>query len=154
MQARLDPRKAAPEAYAAVAALDQYVVRQSGLPHHLIHLIKLRASQINGCAYCVDMHVKEARRSGMSEQWINLVSAWQESPVYSPEERAVLGWTEALTLLPQSRAPDADFAALKPFFSDEQITKITVAISTINVWNRISVGFRTQHPVDTPARAA
>lgn len=154
MQARLNPSQAAPDAFAAVTALDQYVVKQSGLPHHLLHLIKLRASQINGCAYCVDMHVKEARRSGMGEQWINLISAWQESPVYTAEERAVLGWTEALTLLSQTRAPDADFAALKLHFTDEQITKITVAIGAINVWNRVSVGFRTQHPIDRPAVAA
>ena len=154
MQARLNPGRAAPEAYAAVAALDHYVTQQSGLEPRLIHLIKLRASQLNGCAYCVDMHVKEARRSGMSEQWINLVSAWQESPVFTDEERAVLGWTEALTLLPASRAPDTDFAALKSFFSDEDITKITVAIGAINVWNRVAVGFRTPHPVDRPAVAA
>ncbi len=154
MQARLNPAQAAPDAYAAVAALDQYVVKQSGLPPHLIHLIKLRASQINGCAYCVDMHVKEARRGGMGEQWINLVSAWQESLVYSAEERAVLGWTEALTLLSETRAPDADFAPLKAFFSDEQITKITIAIGAINVWNRIAVGFRTPHAIDRPAAAA
>jgi AhpD family alkylhydroperoxidase len=154
MQARLNPAQAAPEAYAAVVALDHYVVKQSGLAPHLIHLIKLRASQINGCAYCVDMHVKEARRSGMGEQWINLVSAWQESPVYTDEERAVLGWTEALTLLSATRAPDADFAPLKQFFSDEQITQITIAIGAINVWNRIAVGFRTPHPIDRPAVAA
>ncbi|WP_240231511.1 carboxymuconolactone decarboxylase family protein [Devosia lacusdianchii] len=153
MSARLNPAKAAPDAYAAVIALDQSV-KQSGLPPHILHLIKLRASQINGCAYCVDMHVKEARHTGMSEQWINLVSAWQESPVYTPEERAVLGWTEALTLLSQTRAPDADFAPLKDVFSDEQIAKITIAIGAINVWNRIAVGFRTPHPVDKPARAA
>jgi AhpD family alkylhydroperoxidase len=154
MHARLNPAQAAPDAYAAVVALDQCVVKQSGLPAHLIHLIKLRASQINGCAYCVDMHVKEARRSGMGEQWINLVSAWQESPVYTAEERAVLGWTEALTLLSATRAPDADFAPLREFFSDEQITKLTIAIGAINVWNRIAVGFRTPHPVDRPAVAA
>jgi AhpD family alkylhydroperoxidase len=154
MQARLNPAQAAPEAYAAVVALDQYVVKQSSLAPHLIHLIKLRASQLNGCAYCVDMHVKEARRSGMGEQWINLVSAWQESPVYSAEERAVLGWTEALTLLSATRAPDADFAPLKQFFSDEQITQITIAIGAINVWNRIAVGFRTPHPIDRSAVAA
>jgi AhpD family alkylhydroperoxidase len=154
MQARLNPAQAAPEAYAAVVALDHYVVKQSGLAPHLIHLIKLRASQINGCAYCVDMHVKEARRSGMGEQWINLVSAWQESPVYTAEERAVLGWTEALTLLSATRAPDADFAPLKQFFSDEQITQITIAIGAINVWNRIAVGFRTPHPIDRPTVAA
>jgi AhpD family alkylhydroperoxidase len=154
MQARVDFYAASPEATKAVSALDRYVVKDSGLSPRLIHLIKLRASQLNGCAFCVDMHVKEARHGGMGEQWINLVSAWQESPVYSAEERAVLGWTEALTLLAQTRAPDADFQALKAHFSDADITKITVAIGAINVWNRLAVGLRSQHPIDKPAIAA
>ncbi len=154
MQARINFAAAAPAAYQAVAALDRYVAKDSGLPHHLIHLIKLRASQLNGCAYCVDMHVKEARRDGMGEQWINLVSAWHESPLYTPEERAVLGWTEALTLLADTRAPDADFDAIKAHFSDEDITKLTVAIGAINVWNRLAVGMRSQHPIGKPAVAA
>ena len=154
MQSRVNFAAAAPDAYQAVAALDRYVSQDSGLPHWLIHLIKLRASQINGCAYCVDMHVKQARRDGMSEQWINLLATWQESPVYSAEERAVLGWTEALTLLAATRAPDADFEALRAHFSDEQITKLTVAIGAINVWNRLAVGLRSQHPVDKTVLAA
>lgn len=154
MQSRVNFAAAAPDAYQAVAALDRYVSQDSGLPHRLIHLIKLRASQINGCAYCVDMHVKQARRDGMSEQWINLLATWQESPVYSAEERAVLGWTEALTLLAATRAPDADFEALRAHFSDEQITKLTVAIGAINVWNRLAVGLRSQHPVDKTVLAA
>jgi AhpD family alkylhydroperoxidase len=147
MQPRLDYTKAAPDAFRAVLALERYV-HDCGLPSRLIHLIKLRASQINGCAYCVDMHVKEARKGGHSEQWIALVSAWHESPVYTAEERAVLGWTEALTNLAQTRAPDADFAPLRDHFTDEQIAKLTVAIGTINVWNRIAVGLRSQHPID------
>lgn len=147
MQARLDPAKVAPEAYRAVYGLEKYV-QGSGLSHGLIHLIKLRASQINGCAYCVDMHTKEARKDGHSEQWIALVSAWHESPLYTPEERAVLGWTEAVTNLAQTRAPDADYEALRAHFSEDQIVKITVAIGTINVWNRLAVSFRSQHPID------
>ena len=147
MQARLDATKVAPDAYRAILALEQYV-QKSGLPHRLIHLLKLRASQINGCAYCVDMHTKEARKDGLSEQWIALVSAWHESPVYTPEERAVLAWTEAVTNIAQTRAPDAEFNALREFFTEEQIAKLTVAISTINVWNRIAVSFRSQHPID------
>ena len=147
MQARLDPAKVAPEAYRAVYGLEKYV-QGAGLSHGLIHLIKLRASQINGCAYCVDMHTKEARKDGHSEQWIALVSAWHESPLYTPEERAVLGWTEAVTNLAQTRAPDADYEALRAHFNEEQIVKITVAIGTINVWNRLAVSFRSQHPID------
>jgi len=147
MQPRIDYGKAAPDAVRAIMALERYV-QDSGLPKRLLHLIKLRASQINGCAYCVDMHVKEARKDGHGEQWIALVSAWQESPVYSAEERAVLGWTESLTNLAQTRAPDADFAPLREHFTDDQIAKLTLAIGTINVWNRMAVGFRAQHAID------
>jgi AhpD family alkylhydroperoxidase len=123
-------------------------VHASGIPRRLIHLIKLRASQLNGCAYCVDMHVKEARKDGESEQRLHLLSVWRESPLYSQEERAVLAWTESLTRLSETKAPDEDFEPLRRFFSDEEITKLTVIIGTINVWNRLAVGFRSQHPVD------
>lgn len=154
MQIRLDFAKAAPDAYRAVAELDKYVREESGLDQGLLHLIKLRASQINGCAYCVDMHVKEARRDGHTEQWINMVSVWQESPVYDARERAVLGWTESLTNVAQTRAPDADYERLRAFFSEAEMTKLTVAIGTINVWNRLCVAFRSLHPVDAVKRAA
>lgn len=154
MQARLNMTKASPDAYKAVAALDRYVVKDSGLDHALVHLIKLRASQLNGCAFCVDMHVKEARRDGLSEQWINLIPVWQESSLYTPRERAVLAWVDAVTLIAQSRAPDGDYEALRAQFSEEDCMKITVAIGAINVWNRLAVGFRAQHPVDAPKVAA
>lgn len=154
MNSRLDYAKAAPDAYRAVAALNRYVVNDSGLNPLLIDLIKLRASQINGCAYCVDMHAREALEHGATQQWINLVSVWRESPIFSAAERAVLGWTEALTRLPETGAPDADFDALRPYFSDADITKISVAIGLINVWNRLAVGFRSQHRIDQPVVAA
>ena len=154
MQARFNPYKAAPDAYKAVAAMEQYVQEQSGLERRFIHLIKLRASQINGCAYCVDMHVKEARHDGLSEQWINLMCVWQESPVYDARERALLGWVDAVTRLADTGAPDSAFEPLKQFFSEEEITKLTVTIGLINVWNRIAVSFRLQHPIDKPAQAA
>src|SRR4051812_19087964 len=109
MQARLNIAKAAPDAYKAVAALDQYVVKESGLEPAIVHLIKLRSSIINGCAFCVDMHVKESRHDGLSEQWINMMSVWHESTVYTPRERALLGWVDAVTLIAQTRAPDADY---------------------------------------------
>ena len=153
MQARFNFYKASPEAYEAVSALEKFV-QTSGLEKRLIHLIKLRASIINGCAYCVDMHVKEARHSGLSEQWINLMSAWKESPVYDARERAVLGWVDAVTNLAQTGAPDDAYEALKAHFTEQEMTKITVAIGTINVWNRLAVGFRSQHPIDKPAQAA
>lgn len=154
MHARLDPAKAAPEAYRAVVALDRYIVRESGLEPCYIHLIKLLASHINGCAYCIDMHMKHARRDGFSEQWVGMVNVWRESPVYNEAERAVLGWTDALTRLAETRAPDADFEPLRAHFSDELIAKISIAIGTINVWNRIAVGFRTLHAVDADSVAA
>ncbi|NVD37695.1 carboxymuconolactone decarboxylase family protein [Ensifer sp. HO-A22] len=154
MQPRLNFVKAAPDAYKAAAAFDSYIIKESGLDPRLIHLIKLRASQINGCAYCIDMHVKEARHTGLSEQWIHLICAWRESPIYDARERAVLAWTEALTNLAQTGAPDADFEPLKEHFDEAEITKITMAIGVINVWNRVAVGLRSQHPVDAPAKAA
>lgn len=154
MHPRLNFVKAAPDAYKAAAAFDSYIIKESGLEPRLIHLIKLRASQINGCAYCIDMHVKEARHTGLSEQWIHLVCAWRESPIYDARERAVLAWTEALTNLAQTGAPDADFEPLRQHFDEAEITKITMAIGVINVWNRVAVGLRSQHPVDAPAKAA
>ncbi|XNY09079.1 carboxymuconolactone decarboxylase family protein [Sinorhizobium meliloti] len=153
MQSRVNFAKAAPDAYKAVAALDSYV-KGSGIEPRLIHLIKLRASQINGCAYCVDMHTKEARHSGLSQQWINLVCVWRRSPHFDERERAVLGWTEALTNVAETRAPDDAYEALKAHFNEEEMTKITVAIGAINVWNRLCVGFRALPPIDAPAMAA
>lgn len=152
MHERLVYGKVVPDAYKAVLGLETFV-QKSGLERRFVHLVKLRASQINGCAYCVDMHSKEARHDGLSEQWINLLCVWQESPVYDARERALLAWTEAVTLLADTGAPDEDYAALREHFSDEDIVKLTVAIATINVWNRLAVGFRSQHPVDkvTPA---
>lgn len=148
MKARFDFPAIAPDAFEAVAALDAYVRKVSGLEPRLLHLIKLRASQINGCAYCVDMHVKEARRDGLSAQWINLICVWRDSLVFDARERAVLRWTEALTNIAQTHAPDADFEPLRSYFTEAEITRISVAIGTINVWNRLCVGFRSQHPVD------
>jgi AhpD family alkylhydroperoxidase len=154
VQPRVDYKKAAPDAHQAVRALDRYAFSESGLDPRLIHLIKIRASQINGCAYCVNMHVREARRDGMGAQWLDLMCVWRESSVFDARERAVLAWTEALTDLARLHAPDADFEPLRQHFSDAEITKLTVAIGAINVWNRLAVGLRAQHPVDAPPRAA
>ncbi|TDK35241.1 carboxymuconolactone decarboxylase family protein [Rhizobium deserti] len=153
MHPRLNIFKTAPEAVKAVTALESYV-QNCGLERRFIHLIKLRASIINGCAFCVDMHVKESRHDGLSEHWINLMSVWWESPVYDDKERALLGWVDAVTKISETGIPDAAFDALKLHFSDDEIMKITVAIGTINTWNRLAVGFRSQHPVDQPAKAA
>lgn len=153
MQSRFNFFKASPESYKAVVALEEFV-QNSGLERRFIHLIKLRASIINGCAFCVDMHVKESRHDGLSEQWINLMSVWRESPVYDARERALLGWVDAVTNIAQTGAPDEAYEQLKAHFSEEEMTKITVAIGTINIWNRLAVGFRSLHPLDKPAQAA
>lgn len=153
MHQRLNMLKAAPEAVKAVTALENYV-QASGLERRFIHLIKLRASQINGCAFCVDMHVKESRHDGLSEQWINMMCVWWESPVYDDKERALLGWVDAVTRIADTGIPDAAFDALKVHFTEEEIVKVTVALGAINTWNRLAVGFRNQHPVDKPASKA
>ncbi|HEX5477227.1 MAG TPA: carboxymuconolactone decarboxylase family protein [Burkholderiales bacterium] len=150
MTPRLNPLQAAPEAYKAVLNLEKYV--RGAFDRHLLHLLKLRASQINGCAYCVDMHVKEALDDGEDPQRLYLVSAWRESPLYSDKERAVLAWTESLTLLSRTGAPDADFEPLRRHFSEAEIVNLSVAIGMINLWNRWAVGFRSQHPVGMDTR--
>ena len=142
MQARLDPRKVAPDAMNAVSALHAYV-RKSGLEHDLLEFVKLRASQMNGCAWCMDMHSKELRATGESEQRLYLLSAWRECPFYSDRERAALAWTEALTLLAEGNVPDDVFALARSQFSEEELVKLTLAIVAINGANRINVAFRT-----------
>ncbi|MEM8688285.1 MAG: carboxymuconolactone decarboxylase family protein [Pseudomonadota bacterium] len=151
MSVRLDIMKASPDAFKAVYQLENFLQTGSGLDPTLIHLIKLRASQINGCAYCVDMHTKEARQHGLSEQWIALACVWREATVFSARERAILAWTEAVTNISTSGASDQDYDALRAHFSEQEIANITLAIGTINVWNRLAVSFRTQHPVDLAA---
>jgi len=141
MKARLDPRKAAPEAMEAISHLHAYV-RNCGLDHKLLELVKLRASQINGCAWCMDMHSKELRAAGEDEQRLHLLSAWRECPFYTDRERAALAWTEALTLLAQGNVPDDVFALARAQFSEQDLVKLTVAIVAINGANRINVAFR------------
>ena len=141
MKARLDSRKAAPEAMEAVSHLHAYV-RNCGLDHKLLELVKLRASQINGCAWCMDMHSKELRAAGEDEQRLHLLSAWRECPFYTDRERAALAWTEALTLLAQGNVPDDVFALARAQFSEQDLVKLTVAIVAINGANRINVAFR------------
>ena len=140
--------KVSPDSFQAIWGLEQFVSQKAGIEPRLLHLLKIRASQINGCAFCIDMHVKEARKDGMGNQWLSLITAWRESSVYDEKERAVLAWTESLTNLSQTGAPDGDFAALKPHFNDDEIVKLTVAIGTIKIWNQLSLGFRSQHDVD------
>lgn len=147
MTARLDYFKTAPELMQAMLGMEN-ACKASGLDHTLYELVKTRASQINGCAYCLHMHTTDARKAGESEMRLYLLSAWRESSLYTPSERAALAWTESLTLISQTGAPDADYEALKAHFSEHEIVALTMLIVTINSWNRLAVGFRSQHPKD------
>lgn len=150
---RIDaPYKLFPEAIKAMTALET-AVKNSGLEHSLIHLVKLRASQINGCAYCIHMHATDARAQGETEMRLYMLSAWRESPLYSDRERAALAWTESLTLLAATGAPDGDYEWLKREFTEIEQVKLTLLIGAINVWNRLQVGFRVLHPVDEADKA-
>ena len=137
----------------AIIALEN-VVQNCGLDPRLMELVKLRASEINGCAYCVHMHGRDARAKGESDERILLLTVWRESPVYTDAERAALAWTEALTLLPETGAPDDVFEELRRHFSEEDIVKLTALIGMINVWNRFGVGFRLVPPAGAQASAA
>jgi AhpD family alkylhydroperoxidase len=142
MKARLDFRKASPQAEKAMMGLHMFV-RNCGLDHSLLELVKLRASQLNGCAHCIDMHTKELRADGESEQRLYLLNAWRESPFYSDRERAALAWAEAVTLLPQSEVPDEVFEEAQKQFSDEELVNLTMALVAINGANRLNIAFRT-----------
>jgi AhpD family alkylhydroperoxidase len=153
MQPRLDYWKAAPELLKAVRDLNT-AVEKSGLERSLLHLIKLRASQINGCSFCVDMHTHEAREDGETEQRLYLVSAWKESPLFSERERAAFAWTEAVTLIAGKGIDDALYQATLKHFSEQELAKLTVAVSMINTWNRLCISFHSIHPVRERAKAA
>ncbi|MCW1884168.1 carboxymuconolactone decarboxylase family protein [Luteolibacter flavescens] len=141
-KARLEHWKAAPEVMKAMLALEQ-TVRGAGINPVQLEFIKLRASQINGCAFCMNLHFNDAVKAGVSAQRLHLLPVWREAAhLYSPAERAVLAWTEQLTRLPGGHVSDGDFAGIKEHFDDEQVTRITLAIAAINAWNRFGVGFR------------
>ena len=152
MKARLDPYEAAPATIKAVSALEDFV-QKSGLDPRLMELLKLRASQLNGCAYCVDMHGRGARAKGESDERLLQLTVWRESPLYTDAERAALAWTEALTLLPETHAPDEVFEELRRHFSEEDVVKLPTMIGMINLWNRVGVGFRLL-PSAGPAKAS
>ncbi len=139
---RLDYRKVFPRAFEAMRGLED-AVAGSTLEPELLELVKLRASQLNGCAYCLDMHSKDARARGEDEQRLHVLAAWREAPLYSERERAALAWCEALTLLPQAGAPDEAYEQLRAQFEDEEVVALTLAIVAINGWNRFAVGFRS-----------
>lgn len=145
MQARMDYFKVAPDLMQGMVQMEQ-TVKNAGLEPSLYELVKTRASQINGCAYCLHMHTTDARADGESEMRLYLLDAWRESSLYTPRERAALAWTESLTLVSQTRAPDADYEMLTAEFSEREIVALTLLITTINSWNRVAIGFRSQHP--------
>jgi AhpD family alkylhydroperoxidase len=140
---RLNWSKTIPAAYNAMKGLQDFT-DQGELEPKLKELVKIRASQINGCAYCLDMHTKDASAIGETEQRMHVLAAWREAPFYTPRERATLAWCEALTLLPQTAAPDSVYEELEHNFSSKEIVELTFAIITINSWNRLAVGFRSE----------
>jgi AhpD family alkylhydroperoxidase len=150
MKPRMNYFAAAPETIKAIAAIEP-IIAASGLEPSLIELVKLRASQINGCAYCLHMHSKDARAHGETEERLYLLNAWRESPLYTEKERAALAWTEALTLISETHAPDDVYAELGKQFSETEIVNLTALIGVINTWNRIAIGFRAVHPVKVKA---
>ena len=129
-------------------------VLQSGLEDSLMELVKIRASQINGCAACLQMHTAAARKQGETEERLYLLDAWRESPIYSARERAALAWTEALTLISQTHAPDDVYQAVQSQFSEEEQVKLSLLIVAINGWNRVQIGFRAVPQVTTEGKAA
>jgi AhpD family alkylhydroperoxidase len=141
----MEPRlkaEIAPKAYQAMMAMQKYI-DNCGLEHSLLELVKTRASQMNGCSYCIDMHTKDARARGETEQRLYLLNAWRESPFYTERERAALQWTEAITLVADTQAPDEVYESVKKQFTPEELVNLTLAITTINSWNRLNIAFRT-----------
>lgn len=143
MKARMEYWRIAPGAFKAMSSLEAYL-KDSGLDKKLLHMVKLRASQINGCAYCIDMHWKDARAAGESEQRLYGLDAWREAPYYDERERAALAWTEALTKITEGHAPDGVYDLVSSHFSEKELADLTWAIAAINTWNRIAITFRSE----------
>jgi len=154
MEQRIAYWKASPEGFAAMRNLNDYV-EGCGLEHSLLELVKTRASQINGCAYCLDMHTKDARAAGETEQRLYTLSAWRETSFFTPRERAALAWTEALTRVSEHHIDDALYDELRRHFSEKEAVDLTLAVITINGWNRLAIPFRTPAgSYQSPASAA
>lgn len=141
MKVRLNPYQTAPDAMKPFMAAEAYL-KECGLEHSLIELIKMRASQINGCAFCLDMHSRDARKAGESEERLYMLNAWHESSRFTPRERAALAWTEAVTLIAETHAPGDVYDEVKAQFTDKEIVDLTLLIATINGWNRIAIATR------------
>jgi len=142
MEQRLNYAEIAPDALKAMLELEKYVA-DSGLERSLYELVKTRASQINNCAYCLDMHTKDARKAGETEQRLYSLSAWKETPFYTDRERAALAWTEALTLISENEVADALYEATRKYFNEKELVALSMAIVVINGWNRLAISFRT-----------
>ncbi|MFO7546362.1 MAG: carboxymuconolactone decarboxylase family protein [Trueperaceae bacterium] len=143
MQPRIAYGRVSADGVAALSRLEAYV-RHSGLEHSLLELVKTRASQINGCGYCIDMHTKDARAAGESEQRLYVLPAWREAPIYTERERAALEWTEALTLVSESEVSDDLYERVRQHFDEKELVDLTLAITAINSWNRLAIAFRTE----------
>jgi AhpD family alkylhydroperoxidase len=141
MESRMELGKIEPNAYKAIMELEKYVVSTS-VDKNLLHLIKLRASQVNGCAFCIDMHSKEARKDGETEQRIYALSAWRETPFFSDQERAALALTESVTLVSKDHVPEEVYETARHFFDDQTLAQIIMAIITVNAWNRLAITTR------------
>ncbi|HZW08162.1 MAG TPA: carboxymuconolactone decarboxylase family protein [Phycisphaerales bacterium] len=143
MTPRMEYWKIAPVAFKAMSSLEVYL-RDSGLDKALLHMVKLRASQMNGCAYCIDMHWKDARAADVSEQRLYGLDAWREAPYYSDRERAALEWTEALTNVTSGHVPDSVYDSVRGHFSQKELADLTWAIAAINAWNRVAIALRSE----------
>ena len=152
MKPRVNFHQAAPDTINALRALETQV-QASGLEQSLIDLVKIRASQINGCAYCINMHTQDARKHGETEQRLYLLNAWREAPAYSDRERAALAWTEAVTLISKTHAPNDVYDELRGHFSEAETVNLTMLIATINAWNRLAISLRAVPPVKVKAAA-
>jgi AhpD family alkylhydroperoxidase len=153
MKPRLNAYQVAPDTMKALGALETQV-QGSGLEKSLIELVKTRASQINGCAFCINMHTQDARKQGETEQRLYLLNAWRESPVYTDRERAALAWTEAVTLIVETHVPDDVYNEVRSQFSEQETVNLTMLVATINAWNRISISFRSLPAVKVKAAVA
>ena len=151
MEPRIDYLKSARGAYHAMLGIEHYL-QQCGLEESLQNLIKLRVSQINGCAYCIDMHWKDLRASGEGEQRLYGLDAWEESPYYTERERAALAWAESVTNIQEGHVPDGVFERVKEFFNDKELADLTLAVTAINSWNRLSIAARTVPGTYQPAK--
>jgi AhpD family alkylhydroperoxidase len=154
LEQRLDYARVSPGVVDAMYALQGYVNQLTSLPQNLLELVRMRASQLNGCAFCLDMHSKDARAAGETEQRLYLLDAWREAPFYTEMERAALAWTEAVTLVSESHVPDEVYQETRKYFSEKQLVDLTLAIVAINGWNRLSISFRHKAGTYQPRKKA